>query len=139
MNVKRILLPLLLVLAFIAVAVIGTRVKSTPQARPIACADPVHGCAFQHRGVSVQLRFSRIPTPMQPFTMSVRAPGVERVHAEFQMVGMDMGFNRYDLHTAAPGLFNAQITLPVCVSGRRDWKLYLQIDTQRYLIPFSSS
>ena len=42
------------------------------------------------------------------------------------MVSMDMGFNRYDLRPAGePGEFAARITLPMCVSGRRDWMLYL--------------
>ena len=138
MSIKRLVLLLLIVLAFITVAVIGTRVKRIPQAQVIACADPVQGCGFQHRGTPVQLKFSRAPSSMQPFTLSLQAPGIQLVRAEFQMVEMDMGFNRYDLHAAAPGLLTAQITLPVCVSGRRDWKLYLEVDSQRYVVPFSS-
>ncbi len=138
MSIKRFVLPLLIVLAFIAVAVIGSRMKRIPEAQGIACADPVQGCDFQHRGTLVQLKFSKSPSPMQSFTLSLQAPGVQLVRAEFQMAGMDMGFNRYDLHAVAPGLFTAQITLPVCVSGRRDWKLYLEVDSRRYVVPFSS-
>jgi hypothetical protein len=52
---------------------------------------------------------------------------------------MGMGFNHYDLHAAAPGMVGADITLSMCVSGRRDWKLFLDIDGQRYVMAFSSA
>ena len=135
---KRMLLLLLLVLAFIALAVVGTRAKRPAQAQEIACADPLQGCVFTHRGRAAQLRFFSQPEPMQPFRMELHVPSAQHASAQVQMVGMDMGFNRYDLHTTTHGIFNAEITLPVCVSGRRDWKLYLQVDSQRYVVPFSS-
>ena len=135
---QRILLPLLLAVAFIAIAVVGAILKRPAEALPIACADPVQACAFSHRGQPGQLRLSIPPMPLQPFTLEVRAPGVKRVSAEFQMVGMDMGFNRYNLRAASPGVFRSVITLPVCVSGRRGWKLYLDVDGQAYVLPFSS-
>jgi hypothetical protein len=138
MSLKRLVLLLLIVLAFIAVAVIGARAKRIPEAQRVACPDPVQGCGFMHRGTPVQLKFSRAPSSMQPFTLRLRAPGVSRVRAEFQMAGMDMGFNRYDLHAVAPGPFTASITLPVCVSGRRDWMLYLEVGQDRYALSFKS-
>ncbi|HEY0664261.1 MAG TPA: hypothetical protein VGD18_06610, partial [Thiobacillaceae bacterium] len=99
-------------------------------------ADPLAGCSFEHRGAAAGVRFSAQPAPMQAFGLRVTAPGVSRVSAEFQMVGMDMGFNRYDLKPAGDGAFGATVTLPVCVSGRRDWKLYLDLDGSRYVVPF---
>ncbi len=54
------------------------------------------------------------------------------------MVGMDMGFNRYDLRPAGNGVFASKVTLPVCVSGRRDWILYLDLDGMRYALRFST-
>ena len=135
---QRVLLPLLLAVAFIAIAVVGAILKRPAEALPVVCADPVQGCAFSHRGQPGQIRLSMPPTPLQPFTLEVRAPGVKRVSAEFQMAGMDMGFNRYVLRAASPGVFRSEITLPVCVSGRRDWKLYLDVDGQAYALPFSS-
>ena len=108
------------------------------EAQAIACVDPVQGCVFTHRGMPAQLRFSRHPSLMQPFSVELRVSGVMHASAEVQMVGMDMGFNRYDLQTTGPGIFVAHITLPVCVSGRRDWKFYLDVDSDRYVIPFNS-
>jgi hypothetical protein len=84
------------------------------------------------------VRFSKTPAPLEAFGLSVSAPGAARISAEFQMVGMDMGFNRYDLRPTADGAWAAKVTLPVCVSGRRDWVLYLDLDGSRYAIPFST-
>ena len=131
--------PLLIALLLIIVALVGARIQSSTESQMTACADPVLDCAFKHRDQLVQLRFSHSPTPLQPFTITLHAPGARQAQAEFQMQGMEMGFNRYQFTADESGVFTAKVTLPVCVSGRRDWKLYLQIDAQRYAIPFSTS
>jgi uncharacterized membrane protein YjgN (DUF898 family) len=134
---KRILPPLLLVVALVAIAVAGYSLKRPPKAQAVACADPLAGCRFSHRGTSALLRFSVQPAPLAPFELSVRAPGATRVSAEFQMNGMEMGFNRYDLRPS-DGVFGSKVTLPMCVSGRRDWTLTLDIDGAHYALPFST-
>lgn len=135
---KRLWLPLAMIAVLAAIAVAGYWAKQPAAAAAIACADPVAGCPFGHRGVPAEVRFSMLPIPLEPFELSVAAPGSARVSAEFQMVGMDMGFNRYDLRPRADGVFASRITLPVCVSGRADWLLYIQIDDARYVLPFTS-
>lgn len=134
----RVLAPLLLVLALIAIAVAGYRLKRPAAVEPVACADPVAGCNFSHHGTIVKVRFSAQPTPLEPFSLSVRTAGASRISAEFQMVGMDMGFNRYDLHPGPDATFASEVTLPVCVSGLRDWVLFLDVDGAHYALPFSS-
>jgi len=136
--VRRLWLPLAMIAALAAIAVAGYWAKRPAAAEAVACADPVAGCRFSHDGALAELRFSAVPVPLEPFVLSVAAPGSERVSVEFQMVGMDMGFNRYDLRRQGPGAFSSRITLPVCVSGRRDWLLYIQIDEVRYVVRFSS-
>ena len=138
MSRKQILTLLLLTLAFITLAVVGTRAKHPTAAQVIACANPPQGCGFTHYGSAAQLRFMSPPVPMQPFKIEVRAPGAKHASAEVQMVGMDMGINRYNLSPAAQGVFSAEITLPVCVSGRRDWNIYLAINDNIYVFPFST-
>lgn len=139
MKLSSWVLPLIIALILTAVAIIGARSKQPPIAQPIACSDPVHGCAFTQRGQPAQLHFSHLPKPLQAFTLTVRAPGAKDVHAQFQMQGMEMGAGRYALAAQPRDTFTASVSLPVCVTGRRDWKLYLQIDAQRYEMPFSSS
>lgn len=134
---KRVAVPLLLVLALIAIAVAGYWLKRPAEARAVACDDPLAGCRFNHRGTSAEVRFSVMPAPLAPFELTVRAPGATRVSAEFQMNAMEMGFNRYDLRPG-DGVFASKVTLPVCVSGRRDWTLFLDIDDAHYALPFST-
>jgi hypothetical protein len=134
----RVLVPLLLVVALVAISVAGYWLKRPAEAVKVSCADPLAGCAFSHRGAPVNVRFSKLPVPLEAFELNVRAPGANRVSAEFQMVGMDMGFNRYALRTAGSDVFASNVTLPICVSGRRDWVLYLDVDGTRYAIPFST-
>ena len=136
---KRLLAPLSLIVVLAAIAVAGYWWKRPAEAQAVACADPVAGCAFSHRGATLQLRFSAQPAPLEAFGLQIEAPGAARISAEFQMVGMDMGFNRYDLKPAGNGRFFARVTLPVCVSGRRDWTLTLDVDGARYAVPFSSA
>jgi len=134
----RVLAPLLLVVALGAIAVAGYWLKRPAEAVAVSCADPLAGCAFSHRGATASVRFSVRPAPLEAFELSVRAAGASRISAEFQMVAMDMGFNRYDLRPTPDGAFASKVTLPVCVSGRRDWVLYLDIDGSRYALPFST-
>ena len=135
---RRVLIPLLLVVALGAIAVAGYWLKRPAEAVAVNCADPLAGCTFSHRGAPASVRFSVRPAPLEAFELSVRAAGASRVSAEFQMAGMDMGFNRYDLHPTADGIFASSVTLPICVSGQRDWMLYIDIDGSRYALPFST-
>lgn len=139
MKLPRWGLPLVIAMLLIIVAVVGVRMQPSPQSQMIVCADPVIGCEFQHRGQTVQLGFSHLPQSLQAFTITLHAPRARQVQAEFQMQDMEMGFNRYHFAADKSGVYTARVTLPVCVSGRRDWKLYLQIDSQRYTIPFRTS
>ena len=135
---RRVLLPLLLVVVLAAIAVAGYWLSRPAASQAVACADPLAGCSFSHRGATVMLRFSAHPKPLEAFELRVSAPGTARISAEFQMNGMEMGFNRYDLRPAGNGMFASRVTLPVCVSGRRDWTLYLEIDGAHYALPFST-
>jgi len=135
---RRVLAPLLLVVALVAVAVAGYWLKRPAEAIALQCADPLAGCSFVHQGAPASVRFLSQPAALEAFGLRVSAPNAHKTSAEFQMVGMDMGFNRYDLRPARPGEFAAQITLPICVSGRRDWMLYLDVDGTRYALPFST-
>lgn len=135
---KRVAVPLLLVIVLVAIAVAGWWLKRPAEAIAVDCADPVAGCAVNYREATAKLRFSRQPVPLESFELTVTAPNATRISAEFQMVGMDMGFNRYDLRPTPEGAFATKVTLPVCVSGRHDWVLYLDLDGTRYALPFST-
>jgi hypothetical protein len=132
----RVLLPLLLIVALIAIAAAGYWLKRPAVAQAVACRDPLAGCVFHHHGTAVTVMFSVTPSPLDAFELRIHAPGARQLRAEFQMNGMEMGFNRYDLRRAEDGMWTATVTLPVCVSGRHDWTAYLEIDGARYALPF---
>lgn len=135
---KRIAIPLLLILALVAIAIAGYWFKRPAEAQAVACADPLAGCILNHRGAIVTVMFSNPPTPLEAFKLKIHAPGAGKISASFQMNGMEMGFNRYDLRPEGKGAFASSVTLPVCVSGRHDWTMYLEIDGVHYTLPFST-
>lgn len=133
----RTAVPAFMLAALAALAGYGYLLRQTPESVLIPCADPVAGCAFSHQGRPARLVFSARPTPLEAFTVRIEAPGMQAAQAEFQMIGMDMGFNRYDFRSAEGG-FEARVTLPVCVSGRRDWVMQLTLDGVPYRLEFAS-
>lgn len=120
------------------------RPADNQDAMVIPCADPTKGCGLS-MGQSDQLRirFDHTPQTLKPFKLSVEAPQAQALHASFAMRGMEMGLNRYRLLQQAPGLWTAEVTLPVCVQGRSDWTMLLELETpsgkQRYQIAFRSA
>jgi hypothetical protein len=110
-----------------------------PVAVNLPCPNPAVGCTAQLGNSSVTIGLAGALKPLQPFQVWVKAPGTDKVQASFTMVGMNMGFNLYSLRQDAAGVFRAQVTLPTCVSGRRDWVMSVDIDnTTRFVMPFAT-
>lgn len=101
-----------------------------------SCPDLQAGCAVQIDNRIVTLRVEGKLQVLKPFELKVVAPGARKVQVQFTMAGMDMGFNLYTLRPDGQGAFQARIVLPVCVSGRRDWVMSLEINGRRLDIPF---
>ena len=101
-----------------------------------ALLDKPAGCAFSHHGATIKVRFSTQPVPLERFELTVTAPNATKISAEFQMVGMDMGFNRYDFRPQGAGIWQAAVTLPVCTVNRVDWIAELDLDGKLYQIRF---
>lgn len=105
----------------------------------ISCLDPVTGCGFDHHGQHSQLRFSSVPKPLEGFDIELYAPAAAKASVRFQMSGMEMGFNRYDLTAGRGGLFKAAaVLLPVCTQARSDWSAFFTLDDKSYQISFQA-
>ncbi len=100
------------------------------------CPNLAAGCSTWLAGREVRVGIEGELKVLQPFQLWVRAAGAQRVQATFTMEGMDMGFNLYTLRADQEGVFRARVTLPVCVSGRRDWVMTLDIDGRQLAVPF---
>jgi hypothetical protein len=102
----------------------------------LVCSDLHQGCGLDLDGKSVRVSVAGQLKPLQPFQLRVEAPHARKVQARFTMEGMDMGFNLYALRADKRGVFQANVTLPVCVSGRRDWIMHLDVDGAKITVPF---
>lgn len=130
---------LLMVILVTGAAVIYWQHVTIPPARTIACADISKGCLVD----GIRLRFDHVPSVMKPFRLSAELGRATEAHASFAMQGMDMGLNRYRLLQQADAVWTAEVVLPVCVRGRSDWIMLLEVQTpeglKRYQLAFKTS
>ena len=120
------------VLVLLSLAACG-RNDVQPQACPLE-----QGCRVVVGDESVTVRSDRAPTPARPFMLQVEATGAKEVRAQFEMRGMSMTTPSYRLQRLGTH-FNANVILPVCVSGRSDWILKLNVDDKLIELGFSAT
>lgn len=138
-KIKQLAIPLLVITALAALAVWGALQQSRPQtAQTIICPDPLAGCTFLHKNAPVRLQFSARPEALKPFALSLTSPALRKASVSFQMSGMDMGFNRYNLLPETGALWTANIRLPVCTASRADWIAELDLDGRLYRLSFAA-
>jgi hypothetical protein len=92
-------------------------------------------------GAQVALTMGTQPVPMiTPFAVSVKASGFvpKRLAVDFAGVDMNMGLNRPSLVLQADGVYSAEASLPVCISGQMNWlvTLFVERGRLRTAIPF---
>ncbi|UOP04963.1 hypothetical protein [Conchiformibius kuhniae] len=109
--------------------------QSTVHALP--CNPAAEGCRFDG---TAHLRLTGAD-PHRPFaaTVSGLPPHTQSVSLSFAMRGMDMGFNRFDLHRDPNGIWrNDTLRLPVCSLSRHDWIAEWTVDGKRYQADFQT-
>jgi len=103
----------------------------------VDCETLDRGCSLQTEGGEIRFGMQGEVKPLAPFDIWVAGVAVaNKAEARFTMEGMDMGFNLYTLRPDAQGVLRATVTLPICVTGRRDWNMILELDNLRLIIPF---
>jgi hypothetical protein len=139
---KRFFLPLVLLIA------LGLGAKfyfAKPELAPISvlpCAEITQSCGNE----VFTVQFDEAPQVMKPLHVHLhlnRGEAVKSIHADFAMQSMEMGLNRYRLiQESQSGDWQAVVTLPICVQGRSDWNMLLEIEAgkkiQRFQLPFSA-
>jgi hypothetical protein len=125
-----------LIVVVLAIGLLWPRLGSRDQVIPVPCQDIVAGCGLAPAGLRV--RFDRQPDALQRFKVYVELPEAPEVHASFNMRGMEMGFNRYRLLAEGAGRWQAEVMLPACIQGRKDWLMMVEAGGVRYEIPFNS-
>jgi len=128
-------LPLLLI-AMIGVVVWMNAERQEKPSITVNCPDLEAGCTVEVEGRAIRIGTTGRIKPLQPFDLWVVAAGAGKVEARFTMEGMDMGFNLYVLRADNRGVYRARVTLPVCVTGSREWLMTIEIDGIRLAVPF---
>ncbi|MGD8796197.1 MAG: hypothetical protein PVH51_05050 [Thiohalophilus sp.] len=108
----------------------------------VDCRNTQQACVVRHSQLGeLQLRFPQGAYYMQPFKAELetaRDTELEAVTLDLAMSGMNMGQNRFQLKAVSDNLWRGSLLLPICVTGRVDWKLTLEVvrDGQRYQATF---
>ncbi|MDP3538957.1 MAG: hypothetical protein Q8S26_09665 [Azonexus sp.] len=149
---KKILTDVIGILLIALVVVIGYKLSPMLLPKADLTVQPDPACDLQRQacavslpnGGRVELSSSLRPIPMvKPFEVLVTTSGFTpvRVEVDFAGIEMNMGFNRPQLAARGNGVFAAEATLPVCITGLMDWQVTVLIETgnERIAIPFRFS
>ncbi len=111
--------------------------------RPDSGCDVLEGCTGRDEtGLSVTVRMAPHRSALKPFNVSLSGnTALESVTVSLEMQGMAMGQNRYRLLETDAGSWQADITLPICTSGRSDWIAMFDVQASgrhyRLNVPFT--
>ncbi|QEL56319.1 hypothetical protein [Chromobacterium paludis] len=127
----------LIVFGAIKAGLIVWYLSHKPTAQPtqkLSCDISRGSCALPGGG---GLSFASQPEHGKPFVIRLAGVAAEAAPtADFTMPDMDMGFNRYTFVRDGAD-WKATVTLPMCVSGSRTWRLELRLGKTAYALPFS--
>ena len=149
---KKLLIDAIGFLLIALVVVIGYKLSPILLPKTDVSVFPDASCDLQREACSVglpgggrvALSMATRPIPMvKPFQVEVKVTGAEakQVEVDFTGIDMNMGLNRPVLHRQSDGLYAAEVTLPVCITGLMDWQVtvLLEIGSQHIAIPYRFS
>ena len=139
---KKFFLPLVLLITLGFVAKFYFVKPDLVSTKVLSCADITQSCGNQ----IFTVQFAETPQVMKPLQLNLhinRVGSVKNVYVDFAMQNMEMGLNRYRLISDQKSdHWQAEVTLPVCVQGRSDWSMLIELETeddvQRFQMPFSA-
>ncbi len=109
------------------------------------CRLPTTGCSAGDKRLAITLRMPNGAIYLRPFPVELNVEGNEqlglnRVELGLTMQGMEMGVNRFSMQPvpARPGVWNGSVTLPICSSGRTDWRVEVKVfsEERSYQVQF---
>lgn len=125
-------------LLVVTILMVSCSQQPTPNEIKLNCPNLLSACTHAPLTVS----FNQTPSVLKPFKVRAHFPQASQVTADVVMQGMAMGLNRYQFKSVGQDVFEATIILPVCVQGRADWVMYLEVkrddEVLQYQLPFNS-
>jgi len=133
-----------LALALLAAAQFGYHWLQAQGSSPFtvsADCDLARGCSAVDGERQLSLRLDGLAGSHQPLTASVQLDQLvaDTLILDLQGVDMFMGVNQYPLTRTTEGRFQTQLQLPVCTTGRMQWRarLLLQRGGQQEFVDFT--
>lgn len=146
---KKLLIDLIGILLIALIVVIGYKLSPVLLPKADVVLRPDSTCDLQRQdcaldlpgGGRMQFSLGAKAVPLvKPFPISVRLSGftADRVEVDFDGLEMKMGYNRPQLLPSANGLYVADVTLPVCITGGMQWQatVLLERGRERIAVPF---
>ncbi|MDH5423660.1 MAG: hypothetical protein OEY29_01540 [Gammaproteobacteria bacterium] len=80
-------------------------------------------------GKKIELSIEGEVKALQPFILRIsdKNHAIDRAVAVFRMKGMDMGKNEYAFVNIDAQNWIAEVVIPLCTVGRRDWSIELEL------------
>jgi hypothetical protein len=125
----------IVVIVFFILAGFGlSRIKQpelTPDLSQSELIGTVEGCDLAGQSCEIQGYRLDIDRPVVPLTLlkarlQTRA-SIDSAVLYLEMKDMDMGINRFKLNPVEGGSWEADVMIPVCSTGRRDWLVSLVV------------
>jgi hypothetical protein len=146
---KRTLVDLTGLIFLVAVVALGYHFSPLILPQADLVVKPSDECRLDRQSCEVALpdgghmTVSLLPRPvpmMKPFSVEVRVQSMslESVEIDFSGVDMNMGLNRFSLKDQGQGIWLAEATIPICVTGQMAWQatVMLRRGQQQIAVPF---
>ncbi|WP_297528568.1 hypothetical protein [Thiohalobacter sp.] len=110
----------------------GTEARVLPMMVEAGCDAAAGPCGAEGEALSIRFRLGAPVRPLSRFDIELVAEGpsagrIAQVEVWFEMADMDMGLNRYRLDARGKGRWTGAAMLPVCTSGRSDWRARVRV------------
>ncbi|MGF1546725.1 MAG: hypothetical protein ACFCUG_05330 [Thiotrichales bacterium] len=139
-QLLRYLVPILVLVAFGVLAIVGYLARGSLEPKIIAAAAYDSNCDLRSGACELALptggsiRFEIEPRTiplLEPIalTVALKDAPVTAVEVDFVGVDMNMGYNHARLVAQDDGRFRGSVTLPVCVRQRMDWEARVLLET----------
>ena len=114
--------------------------NKTPSSNKITiCPTNGNWCESPFNQHKIAIRFPKKIPYLTKFPVQVRIKNknkinIQQLQIQFSMQGMQMGINRFNLkpklnqEDSNTQFWQAEVVLPVCVSGRKDWLVELKVN-----------
>ena len=121
---------------------LGTKTNSNSIVKTLnvsSCDPTKNTCEIEYNKTIFILEFKGTASGLVPFEVLVKSNNTQpdSIELSFDMQGMDMGYNVYNLKKNRAG-WSAVVILPVCSLGRSDWlmRVKLLFENESYVTEF---